>query len=382
MESYETIQHFNANQYELDRYSKATVQVQTLEGTLVTFVKLLGFFKNTFYKLGFLCLCLSASFGLTDKRGFGHMIFLFTSLEKLQQPLEHFNLIYNSIRSTLVDSEKLLALFQLRPNVTDQSTAVPLDVCNGSIEFRNVSFSYENRLENGPKKLALDNISFRCEPGEKIAIVGESGSGKTTVFNLLYRFYNPQNGSIVVDRQDSQEVTIDSLRKYISIVAQDTFLFHDTLMFNLKYANPDATDDAVYEACRVAGIHEQILEFPDKYDTQVGHRGMRLSGGEKQRVAIARAFLKDTPIILLDEATASLDSNTEAQLLSSLNSLFANRTVIIIAHRLSTITTADQILVFHEGRIVERGTHHQLLNREGGRYTSMWSQHIRDGSKS
>lgn len=310
------------------------------------------------------------------------MMVLYTSLGRLQQPLEKLNLMYHSIKSILVDSEKLLELFSQKPNVIDRPDAIPLEPCCGDIEFQNVSFSYSSNLENDLKESVLNDISFRCKPGTTTALVGESGSGKSTIFNILYRFYNLQNGSIWVDGHDLQGVTVDSLRKHISVVPQEQFLFNETLMYNLKYGNHGATDQAVYEACKAACIHNMIMGLPDKYETYVGNRGMRLSGGQKQRISIARALLRKTKIILLDEATASLDSNTETQIKDSLNTLFDDHTLLVIAHRLSTITAANQILVFHEGRIVERGTHRQLYNLEGGRYAKMWSQHIRGSSRS
>jgi ABC-type transport system involved in Fe-S cluster assembly fused permease/ATPase subunit len=213
-------------------------------------------------------------------------------------------------------------------------------------------------------------------PGTTTAFVGESGGGKTTIFRLLYRFYNTLSGSIQVDGHDVEELTTNSVRRHIGIVPQDTTLFNETLMYNLRYANTDATDEQVYEACRSASIHDKIMTFPDKYETKVGERGLRLSGGEKQRVAIARTILKGPRIIMLDEATAALDTETEQQIQEALKRLAHNRTVLIIAHRLSTVTHADQILVLHEGKAPERGTHEELLGQEG-RYAGMWETQIR-----
>jgi len=212
--------------------------------------------------------------------------------------------------------------------------------------------------------------------GTTTAFVGESGGGKSTLFRLLFRFYNIKAGSIQVDGHDVQDITIDSLRRHIGVVPQDTVLFNETLMYNLKYAKPGATDEEVHEACRAASIHDRIMTFPDGYETKVGDRGLRLSGGEKQRVAIARTILKGPRIIMLDEATAALDTETEQHIQDALTTLGQGRTMLVIAHRLSTITRADQIVVLHEGRVIERGTHEQLLELNG-RYKMMWRKQIR-----
>jgi len=233
-----------------------------------------------------------------------------------------------------------------------------------------VQFAYD------PRKPALKGVKFLCKPGTTTALVGESGGGKSTIFRLLFRFYNATGGRIEIDGQDVKDVTIDSLRRHIGVVPQDTVLFNETLMYNLKYANPSATDEQVFEACRAASIHENILGFPDGYQARVGERGLKLSGGEKQRVAIARTILKDPRIILLDEATAALDSETEQNIQKALTKLSQGRTTLVIAHRLSTITTADQILVLHSGKVVESGTHDELLALKG-RYASMWRKQIR-----
>ena len=240
----------------------------------------------------------------------------------------------------------------------------------------NVNFSYDER------KAAISDVSFTIKPGSTVALVGESGGGKSTLLRLLFRFYDPKSGSISVDGQDIRNVRINSLRQNIAVVPQDSVLFNETVMFNIKYAKPNATDEEVFEAARAAQIHTRIMSFPDKYETKVGERGLRLSGGEKQRVAIARAILKNPRIILLDEATSSLDTLTERQIQLALNELSNGRTCITIAHRLSTITSADLILCIHDGRVVESGTHQELISRavdenHKGVYYTMWQKQVR-----
>jgi ABC-type transport system involved in cytochrome bd biosynthesis fused ATPase/permease subunit len=245
-----------------------------------------------------------------------------------------------------------------------------LEKCNGEIRFRDVEFSYDGR------KQALRGLDFIAKPGTTTAFVGESGGGKTTVLRLLFRFYAVQAGAIEVDGQNVEDITLNSLREHIGVVPQDTVLFNETVMYNLKYANQNATDEMVYDACRAASIHDKIMSFPDGYKTRVGERGLRLSGGEKQRVAIARTILKNPKIILLDEATAALDSETEQHIQAALKELSRGRTMLVIAHRLSTIVGATQILCMHQGRVAEAGTHEELLAMNG-RYKNMWNKQIR-----
>ena len=258
----------------------------------------------------------------------------------------------------------------MRLSLGSSAISKPMPLCEGDIRFSDVHFAYDAR------KPALKGLDFRCIPGTTTALVGESGGGKSTVFRLLFRFYKSESGTIQVDGNDVEDVTIDSLRQHIGVVPQDTVLFNETLMYNLKYANPSATEEDIYEACKAASIHEKILSFPDGYNTKVGERGLRLSGGEKQRVAIARTIIKNPRIILLDEATAALDTETEEHIQEALTTLSQGRTMLVIAHRLSTITMADQILVLHEGQVAERGSHEELLAMKG-RYASMWKKQVR-----
>ncbi|KAL4873291.1 hypothetical protein BDV12DRAFT_160769 [Aspergillus spectabilis] len=371
MVSYETVKYFNAEDYEFGRYRGAVAEYQTAEYHVLFSLNLMNTSQNTIFMLGLLIACFIAAYQVSlGQRDVGEFVSLLTYMAQLQGPLNFFGTFYRSIQSALINSERLLELFREQPTVVDRPSARPLPVCKGDIKFDNVDFAYDAR------KPALNGLTFHCEPGTTTALVGESGGGKSTVFRLLFRFYNAERGRILVDGHDAESITIDSLRRHIGVVPQDTVLFNETLMYNLKYANPNATDEDVYEACRAASIHDKIESFPDGYSTKVGERGLRLSGGEKQRVAIARTILKNPRIILLDEATAALDTETEEHIQSALATLSRGRTMLVIAHRLSTITTADRILVLSEGQVSESGTHDQLLAMKG-RYASMWRKQIR-----
>ncbi|KAF2186780.1 vacuolar ABC heavy metal transporter-like protein [Zopfia rhizophila CBS 207.26] len=371
MVSYETVKYFNAEVYEFNRYRDAVNRFQKAEYKVLFSLNLMNISQNMVFMLGLLVTCFIAAYQVTSgKSEVGRFVTLITYMGQLQSPLNFFGTFYRMIQSAMINSERMLELFKEQPTVMDSKDAVKLPSCEGDLRFNDVHFSYDNR------KPALQGLDFHCPPGTTTAFVGESGGGKSTVFRLLYRFYNTQSGSIQVDGHDVEELTIDSVRRHIGVVPQDTVLFNESLMYNLKYANPEATDEQVYEACRAASIHDKIMSFPDRYDTKVGERGLRLSGGEKQRVAIARTILKNPRIIMLDEATAALDTETEQHIQEAFTSLAQGRTMLIIAHRLSTITHADQILVLHKGKVAERGTHEELLEKNG-HYAAMWKKQIR-----
>ena len=371
MVSYETVKYFNAEAYEFNRYRNAVKKFQDAEYHVLFSLNLMNVTQNMVFMLGLMVTCFIAAHQVTaGKSTVGQFVTLLTYMAQLQSPLNFFGTFYRMIQSAMINSERMLELFKEKPTVVDKPDAGTLPSCEGDIRFNEVHFTYDNR------KPALQGLDFHCAPGTTTAFVGESGGGKSTVFRLLFRFYNVIAGSIQVDGHDVEELTIDSLRRHIGVVPQDTVLFNETLMYNLKYANPDATDEQVYEACRAASIHDKIMGFPDQYQTKVGERGLRLSGGEKQRVAIARTILKNPRIIMLDEATAALDTETEQHIQEALTTLAQGRTMLVIAHRLSTITRADQILVLHEGKVAERGTHDELLERKG-RYANMWRKQIR-----
>lgn len=371
MVSYETVKYFNAEAYEFNRYREAVTKYQQAEYRVLFSLNLMNITQNLVFMLGLMVACFIAAYEVTTGQSkVGHFVTLLTYMAQLQQPLNFFGTFYRMIQSAMINSERMLELFKEQPTVVDKPYVKSLPLCEGDIRFNEVRFSYDDR------KPALQGLDFHCKPGTTTAFVGESGGGKSTVFRLLFRFYNIQGGRIQVDGHDVEDISIDSLRRHIGVVPQDTVLFNETLMYNLKYANPNATDKDVYDACRAASIHDKILTFPDAYNTKVGERGLRLSGGEKQRVAIARTILKNPRIIMLDEATAALDTETEQHIQEALTTLGQGRTMLVIAHRLSTITRADQILVLHEGQVAERGTHEELLAKKG-RYAGMWKKQVR-----
>ncbi|KAJ4311050.1 ATP-binding cassette-type vacuolar membrane transporter Hmt1 [Neodidymelliopsis sp. IMI 364377] len=371
MVSYETVKYFNAEAYEFNRYREAVKKYQDAEWKVLLSLNIMNITQNMVFMVGLLVTCFIAAYQVTTGAlTGGKFVTLIAFMGQLQSPLNFFGTFYRMIQSAMINSERMLELFKERATVVDKKDALELPSCQGDLRFQDVHFSYDNR------KAALTGLDFHCAPGTTTAFVGESGGGKSTVFRLLYRFYNTVSGSIQVDGNDVEDLTIDSVRRHIGVVPQDTVLFNETLMYNLKYANPEATDEQVYEACRAASIHDKILTFPDKYETKVGERGLRLSGGEKQRVAIARTILKNPRIIMLDEATAALDTETEQHIQEAFATLAHGRTMLIIAHRLSTITHADQILVLNKGKVQERGTHEELLDRNG-HYAAMWKKQIR-----
>jgi len=286
---------------------------------------------------------------------------------QLYQPLNFMGMLYREIKQAVIDIEIMFSILAVEPEIKDGSSAKPLVVRNGTIRFENVSFAYE------PARQILKGVSFEVPAGHTVAVVGPSGAGKSTISRLLFRFYDVSGGRISIDGEDIRDVTQKSLRSAIGVVPQDTVLFNDTIRYNIRYGRWDASDAEVEEAARLAQIDDFIRMSPKGYDTEVGERGLKLSGGEKQRVAIARTILKAPPILLLDEATSALDSHTEKEIQDALDRVSRNRTTLVIAHRLSTIVGADEIIVLDQGVIVERGSHHHLLAK-GGLYASMWNR--------
>ncbi|KAK4937585.1 ATP-binding cassette-type vacuolar membrane transporter Hmt1 [Elasticomyces elasticus] len=371
LHSWDTVKYFNAEEYEFGRYRSAIKMMQKFEYWVDVTLAYMNTVQGALFMIALLIASFIEAFEVAQgDQTVGKFVLLITYMAQLQGPLNFFGTFYRVIQSNLINAERMLELFKEQPHVTDKEGAEPLEECAGDIIFDNVSFSYDKRRN------ALDRLSFRCPPGTTTALVGESGGGKSTVMRLMYRYYNPDSGRIKIDDKDVQDITIDSLRKYIGVVPQDCNMFNESIMYNLKYANQNATDEDVFNACKAASIHERILEFSDGYNTKVGERGVRLSGGERQRVAIARTILKNPRITMLDEATAALDTETEEKIQESFNTLAEGRTMLIIAHRLSTIINADQILVLSHGTVVESGTHDDLISR-GGKYASMWRKQSR-----
>jgi ABC-type transport system involved in Fe-S cluster assembly fused permease/ATPase subunit len=326
IQSYETVKYFGAEDYEFDRYRTAVKNYQGAEYQVLLSLNVMNITQNMIFMLGLLVVSFIMAYQITlGMRPVGKFVTLITYMAQLQQPLNFFGTFYRSVQSAMISGERLLELFKEQPSVVDQPGAMNLTKCEGRITFENVKFSYDQR------KPALNKLSFDCKPGTTTALVGESGGGKSTVFRLLFRFYNEQEGRILLDGHDVKNLTIKSLRSHIGVVPQDTVLFNETIMYNLRYANREATDEDIYNACRAASIHDKILSFPDGYATKVGERGLRLSGGEKQRVAIARTILKNPRIIMLDEATAALDSETEQNIQEALKRLSEGRTMLVIA---------------------------------------------------
>lgn len=377
--NFETVKYYGAESFEVDAFRDVIFKYQDEEWKSNVTLNMLNTLQNIIICSGLLAGSLLCAYMVADKRTLssGDYVLFATYIVQLYVPLNWFGTYYRSIQKNFIDMENMFDLLKEEKEVIDAPGAGPLAVRKGAVEFSNVSFSYV------PERLVLKNVTFSVPAGKIVALVGPSGSGKSTIIRLLFRFYDVETGAIIIDGQNIKTVTQESLRRAIGVVPQDTVLFNNTIKYNIKYGRMTATDADVIEAARGADIHEKILTFPDQYETQVGERGLRLSGGEKQRVAIARTLLKSPTIILLDEATSALDTQTERNIQESLNRMCANRTTVIVAHRLSTIIHADEILVLKDGEIVERGRHENLIGQEGV-YANMWKQQQenKDGSSS
>ena len=366
--NYETVKYFNAEEREARRYGQAA---QAFANAAVRNESSLAWLNIGQSLITNLMMAGAMAYTVWGwSRGdftTGDVVFVNTFLAQLFRPLDMLGWVYRTIRQGLIDMEAMFGIIDTPAEVRDVAHASTLKVEAGHVRFENVHFGYD------PEREILKGIDFEVKPGTMTAVVGPSGAGKSTLSRLLFRFYDPTGGRICIDGQDITRVTQASLRKALGIVPQDTVLFNDTIGYNIAYGKDGADQDDVESAARGAAIHDFILQLPDGYQSMVGERGLKLSGGEKQRVAIARTLLKDPPILVLDEATSALDSRTEAAIQETLGDVTARRTTIVIAHRLSTVVDADQIIVLDEGRVAERGTHAQLLRREG-LYAEMWNR--------
>ncbi|MGE5240252.1 MAG: ABCB family ABC transporter ATP-binding protein/permease [Bacteroidota bacterium] len=365
--NYETVKYFNNEGFEARRYDETLQSWEKAAVRNQTSLSVLNIGQGAVIAVGVTILMLMAGNGVV--RGtmtIGDLVLVNAFLIQLYTPLHFLGFVYREIRHSLADMERMFGLLERDAEVSDKPGAAELQIRGGAIRFEHVGFSYDVR------RPVLHDVSFDVPAGHKVAVVGSSGAGKSTLSRLLFRFYDSSSGRILIDGQDIREVTQKSLRKVIGIVPQDTVLFNDSIYYNIAYGHPEASRDEVIQAAKSAHIHEFVETLPDQYDTVVGERGLKLSGGEKQRVAIARTLLKNPPILIFDEATSALDSHTEKSIQAELHEIAANHTTLVIAHRLSTIMDADQILVMEHGRIVERGTHNELLLREGA-YAHMWS---------
>ncbi len=364
--NYETVKYFGNERLELARYDDTLEQWEHWAVKSQTSMSLLNFGQGAIIALGVtLVMVLAAQSVANGEMRIGDLVLVNAFLLQLFIPLGFLGIVYRQIKYALADMDLVFKLLDTEPEIRDAPDARPLVVSEGRITFEHVDFGYQ------PERQILHDVSFEVPPGHKVAVVGHSGAGKSTLSRLIFRFYDVQGGRVCIDGQDVRGVTQESLRAAIGIVPQDTVLFNDTLYFNIAYGRPDASREEVIEAARMACILDFIERLPDGWDTVVGERGLKLSGGEKQRVAIARAILKRPRILIFDEATSSLDSHTEKAIQQTLEAVAADHTTLVIAHRLSTVVDADQILVMDQGRIVERGTHAELL-RAGGAYKAMW----------
>ncbi|MBT0957187.1 ABC transporter ATP-binding protein/permease [Alphaproteobacteria bacterium KMM 3653] len=364
--NFETVKYFGAEGREASRYDAAMRGYESAALKTAYSLAFLNFGQSLIITTSLVIVMVMAAFGVQNGTlTVGDFVMVNAYMIQITLPLNFLGSVYREIRQALVDMGEMFTLLGQPAEVTDAPNAPPLAIKGGEVHLDNVEFGYD---ETRP---ILRGVSAHVPPGNTLAIVGPSGSGKSTIGRLLFRFYDVNAGALVIDGQDIREITQESLHKSIGVVPQDTVLFNDTIRYNIAYGNPDAPFEEVEEAARAARIHDFILSLPDGYDTTVGERGLKLSGGEKQRVGIARTLLKDPPILLLDEATSALDSQTEADIQDSLRRLGDGRTVITIAHRLSTIAHADEIIVLEKGQVIERGTHEALLSADG-HYAAMW----------
>jgi ATP-binding cassette subfamily B protein len=373
--NYETVKYFNNEQYEASRCNDTLDQWEGKAVLSQFSMSALNFGQGAIIAVAITFIMFFAANQVVEaKMTLGELVMVNTFLLQLFIPLNFLGVVYRSIRYSLADMDRLVKLLEEDPEIKDAPQAQSLAIQHGEVRFEHVQFAYQ------PERQILFDVDFTIAPGQKVAVVGHSGAGKSTMARLLFRFYDVTGGRITIDGQDLRQVTQESLRRAIGIVPQDTVLFNDTIYYNLAYAKPDASKEEVIEAAKKAHIHDFITSLPDQYDTVVGERGLKLSGGEKQRVAIARTILKAPKILIFDEATSALDTKSEQAILKALKATAENHTTLVIAHRLSTIVDADRILVLEQGRVVEHGSHAKLLEQQGV-YAQMWELQQKEQKK-
>ena len=366
--NYETVKYFNNEKHEANRYDQAMVGYADASEKSQMSLSFLNAGQAAIITMGLVGVMSLAAYHISlGMMTLGDLVVVNGFLTQLYVPLNLLGTVYREINQALIDMEKMFDVLSVPPEVSDKSGAPDLKIHGGEVRFEDVVFSYD------PERIILKGISFTVPAGKTVAVVGPSGAGKSTLSRILYRFYEIQSGRVLIDGQDIRDVTQDSVRAAIGIVPQDTVLFNDSIRYNIKYGRISASDVEIEEAARLAQIEPFIRQLPDGFQSMVGERGLKLSGGEKQRVAIARTILKNPPILLLDEATSALDTHTEREIQSALKEVSRNRTTLVIAHRLSTVVDADEILVLDQGRIVERGRHAELLAKSGA-YAGMWNR--------
>jgi ATP-binding cassette subfamily B protein len=366
--NYETVKYFGAEQRETARYDRSMERYERASTQTYTSLAVLNAGQAVIFSIGMaIVMVLAARDIMAGRASIGSFVLVNAMLVQLYIPLNFMGMLYREIKQALIDIDDMFSIIERNPEIQDRPGAKPLQVTDGVVRFEDVHFAYI------PERPILKGVSFEVPAGHTVAIVGPSGAGKSTISRLLFRFYEPTSGRILIDGQNIAEVQQASLRKVIGMVPQDTVLFNDTIGYNIQYGRWDATPEEVREAARLAQIDRFIGLLPEGYDTPVGERGLKLSGGEKQRVAIARTILKSPPILVLDEATSALDTFTEKEIQDALDRVSRGRTTLVIAHRLSTVIGADEIIVLDQGRVVERGNHASLLS-QGGVYAAMWNR--------
>ncbi len=366
--NYETVKYFGNEGHEASRYDSAMQNYERMAVRSLTSLALLNIGQALILAVGLTSVMVMAGFGVAaGTMTVGDFVAVNVYMLQLAVPLNFLGFVYREIKQSLTDMESMFSLLNENKEIEDKPGAAEICVDGGVVAFDHVTFGYDAR------RPILKDVSFTVPAGNTVAIVGPTGAGKSTISRLLFRFYDVDDGAVTIDGQDLRDVGQDSLRRAIGIVPQDTVLFNDTIFYNIQYGRPTATPAEVEDAARMAQVHDFVMNLPDGYNTRVGERGLKLSGGEKQRVAIARTILKNPRILLFDEATSALDSHTEKEIQAALTRVSANRTTLVIAHRLSTVIDADQILVMENGKIVERGRHAELLDKRGA-YHALWTR--------